>query len=150
MNYGNDAEDTGHKLTTFQVSNDWKEFQFDMALAFRLSDHQFTPLHDDTISSSRWKRPLVFQLPVSSGFNCSLRRYTARNTQTVKREFPSSHFEMASLVPGKLMMQDGKGKGWRCRCSRATPETTENSNIFLRKTNSSGKSLVQILSKIKR
>lgn len=36
-----------HKLTCFQVSNDQKEFKFEMTLAYRLSDHQFKDINDD-------------------------------------------------------------------------------------------------------
>lgn len=43
----------GHKLTTFQISNDQKELQFDMTLASRLSDHQFKPLDHYVIWFSR-------------------------------------------------------------------------------------------------
>lgn len=39
-----------HKLTTFQVSDDQKEFQFDIALASRLNDHHLKPLDADDTS----------------------------------------------------------------------------------------------------
>lgn len=39
-----------HKLTTFQVSNDQKEFQFDIALAYRLNDHHLKSLDADDAS----------------------------------------------------------------------------------------------------
>lgn len=75
----------GRKLTAFQVSNDQKEFQFDMTLASRLSDHQFKPLDAAAIWFSRRKGPLVFQLPVTSGFIGSLRRYSKKYSDHEER-----------------------------------------------------------------
>lgn len=40
-----------HKSTTFQVSNDQKNFQFDITLVYRLSDHHLKTLDAD---DARW------------------------------------------------------------------------------------------------
>lgn len=43
----------GHKLTTFQGSDDQKEFQFDMTIASRPRDRWLELLDDDVIWFSR-------------------------------------------------------------------------------------------------